>query len=187
MAPLLARLGLGRSGFGFGKNSGGSVPFSATGGTKTFSGSYTIHTFTTPGSETFTVSAGQNNVEIVAIGGGGGGGGGDCGPPDFPNAGGNSGSSGGISKGTFTFSPGNYTVYIGGRGDAAGGLNTGTNNSGSGFRNNGGGTTGNAGESGNSGNGGGGGGFSGVSQPPNPGAIFYVVAGGGDAEGTFVE
>ena len=70
MAPLLARLGLGRSGFGFGKNSG-SVPFSATGGTITTYNGNTIHTFTAPG--TFTVTSGTDLVEYLVVGGAGGG------------------------------------------------------------------------------------------------------------------
>ena len=45
--------------------------FSATGGTITYSGGYTIHTFTTNG--TFTPSA-SGNVEVLVVGGGGGGG-----------------------------------------------------------------------------------------------------------------
>ena len=52
---------------------------SATGGTVTYSGGYTIHTFTTSG--TFTVTSATNTcgsaaVEYLVIGGGGGGGGG---------------------------------------------------------------------------------------------------------------
>ena len=55
MAPLLARLGLGRSGFGFGKKSGGSSgPFSATGGNIADAlapgNGYKYHTFGSPGS-----------------------------------------------------------------------------------------------------------------------------------------
>ena len=48
------------------------VPFSATGGTITTSGSYKIHTFTASG--TFTVSGPPGTVEYLVIGGGGGGG-----------------------------------------------------------------------------------------------------------------
>jgi len=53
----------------------GSIPpFSATGGTVTTDGAYTIHTFTASG--TFQVISGSNTVEVIAWGGGGGGGGG---------------------------------------------------------------------------------------------------------------
>ena len=45
--------------------------FSATGGTITYSGGYTIHTFTSSG--TFAVT-GRGNVEVLAVAGGGGGG-----------------------------------------------------------------------------------------------------------------
>jgi hypothetical protein len=45
---------------------------SATGGTITYSGGYTIHTFTSSG--TFTVNSGSGNVEYLVVGGGGGGG-----------------------------------------------------------------------------------------------------------------
>lgn len=57
--------------FGFG-GSAGEVPFSATGGTKTTVGSYTIHTFTS-GSSTFDVSSGSGLVEYLVVAGGGGG------------------------------------------------------------------------------------------------------------------
>ena len=48
-------------------------PFSASGGTKTTSGSKTIHTFTSNG--TFTVASNATNVRALIVGGGGGGGG----------------------------------------------------------------------------------------------------------------
>ncbi|MBI2356476.1 LamG domain-containing protein, partial [Candidatus Dojkabacteria bacterium] len=44
----------------------------ATGGTITYSGGYTIHTFTSSGS---FVTSGSRNVEVLVVGGGGGGGG----------------------------------------------------------------------------------------------------------------
>ena len=58
-----------------GKDVGNVAPpgFSATGGTKTTSGNYTIHTFTSSGS--FVVNAGSGEVEYVVVAGGGGGGG----------------------------------------------------------------------------------------------------------------
>ena len=86
MAPLLSRLGLGRSGFGFGKKSGGAAgpsPISATGGTVTTAGGKTIHTFTALGD--FIVTSGNDNVEYLVVAGGGGGGnvGGDGGAGGF--------------------------------------------------------------------------------------------------------
>lgn len=44
-----------------------------TGGTITHSGPYTIHTFTTTGTSTFTPPAGISAVEVLVVGGGGGG------------------------------------------------------------------------------------------------------------------
>lgn len=51
------------------------VPFSAEGGSITYAGGYTIHTFTTSGN--FIVH-GNNKVHACVVGGGGGGGGGAC-------------------------------------------------------------------------------------------------------------
>ena len=50
---------------------------SATGGTITTDGNYTVHTFTSSG--TFTVTSGSGNVEYLVVGGGGGGGTGSAG------------------------------------------------------------------------------------------------------------
>ena len=56
-------------------------PFVATGGTKSTSGSKTIHTFTSPG--TFSVTSGSNtNLEYLVVAGGGGAGGGGGGAED---------------------------------------------------------------------------------------------------------
>jgi microcystin-dependent protein len=54
-------------------NKFGGGSFSATGGTVTTSGSYTIHTFTS--SSTFIVATGSRLVDILIVGGGGNGGG----------------------------------------------------------------------------------------------------------------
>jgi hypothetical protein len=68
--PLLGMLGLGG---GVGSNlSGGAAPIQASGGTKTTSGVYTIHTFTS--NDNFVVSSGSGTVDVLVIGGGGGGG-----------------------------------------------------------------------------------------------------------------
>ena len=50
--------------------------FSATGGTITTSGDYTIHTFTSSGN--FVIESGEASIEYLVIAGGGGGGGGDA-------------------------------------------------------------------------------------------------------------
>jgi len=73
MSPLLARLGLGRSGFGFGKRT--AVIIRVTGGNVSAlepGNGYKYHTFTSPG--TFTVSGTPNiTAEILVVAGGGGG------------------------------------------------------------------------------------------------------------------
>jgi hypothetical protein len=51
-----------------------SDSFSATGGTKTTSGSYTYHTFTSSGSITFSGYSGSKAIDILVVAGGGGGG-----------------------------------------------------------------------------------------------------------------
>lgn len=56
-----------------GKDITTSTSMSATGGTITTDGDYTIHTFTSSG--TFTVTSGSGDVEYLVVAGGGGGGG----------------------------------------------------------------------------------------------------------------
>ena len=70
--PLLGMSGMG-GGVGSNLVGGAAGPISATGGTKTTSGDYTVHTFTSSGS--LVVASGAGNVEYLVIGGGGGGGG----------------------------------------------------------------------------------------------------------------
>ena len=89
--------------------------FSASGGTKTTSGSKTIHTFTNSG--TFTVTSNSANVRALIVGGGGAGGG----------QGGNDGSGGGggglvrfVTAIPVSTSPGSYPIVIGGGGGATG-------------------------------------------------------------------
>ena len=65
---------------------------------------YKVHIFTGPG--TFAVSGGFNDVEYLVVAGGGGAGG---------DVGGGAGA-GGYRTGTFTVSPGNYPVFVGGGG-----------------------------------------------------------------------
>ena len=89
--------------------------FAASGGTKTTSGSKTIHTFTSSG--TFTVTSNSANVRALIVGGGGAGGG----------QGGNDGSGGGggglvrfVTAIPVSTSPGSYPIVIGGGGGATG-------------------------------------------------------------------
>jgi len=93
----------------FGTIAGANFPtaLSATGGTITTSGGYTIHTFTSSG--TFTVSSGSNDVEYLVVAGGGGAGG----------NGGGGGGGGGVRTGTLQVSTGSYTVTVGDGGDQA--------------------------------------------------------------------
>jgi hypothetical protein len=96
----------------------GTSPVTATGGTVTSAGGYTIHTFTASG--TFTVTA-PGNVEALVIGGGGGGG-----------TGGGQRTGGGGAAGRFVEVPaalmanGAYAVVVGAGGTAnvAGGAST---------------------------------------------------------------
>ena len=85
-----------------------TAAFSATGGTITMSGAYTIHTFTSDG--TFTPNGvPDNGVEYLVVGGGGGGG---------SNTGGG-GGAGGFRTGTgFTVSAQAYTITVGAAGSA---------------------------------------------------------------------
>lgn len=78
----------------------------ATGGTITYSGGYTIHTFTSSG--TFTANSGSGNVEVLTVAGGGGGGG----------WGGGGGGGGVIYNSSYAITPGNITVTIGAGGAA---------------------------------------------------------------------
>ena len=74
-APLLGLQGSG-GGLGF-LAGGGADPIDASGGTKTFSGEYTIHTFlrSAGATQNFTVASGSGYIDWLVIGGGGGGGG----------------------------------------------------------------------------------------------------------------
>ena len=71
----------------------GNVGVVAEGGTTTSLGGYRIHTFTTVGSNSFTVTKG-GNVEVLVVAGGGGGGG---------NKGGGGGAGGLIYNNAFSF------------------------------------------------------------------------------------
>lgn len=72
-----------------GDGSGSVLPFIATGGTKTTSGDFTYHTFTSSG--TFAVTSGSRNIDYLVVAGGGSGGN----TEDFGATGGGGGGAGG--------------------------------------------------------------------------------------------
>lgn len=119
-----------------------ATPF-ATGGTVTYSGGYTIHTFTSNG--TF-VANGSGNVEVLVVGGGGGGG-------YF----GGGGAGGYISQSNFALTRGNKAVTVGSGGAGAWVGNDGSNSVFDTLTASGGGGGGNANVSGRPGGSGGGG------------------------------
>jgi hypothetical protein len=91
-----------------------AIPFSASGGTVTTSGGYTVHTFTSSGN--FTVNSGSKSVEYIVVGGGGGGGNNAAGTTGYIWSGG--GGAGGLITGTTTLSAGyasssNYALAVG--------------------------------------------------------------------------
>jgi hypothetical protein len=88
-----------------------NVPFSATGGTITYSGLYTIHTFTA--SSTFVANSSGNADYLVVAGGGGGG----------SHIGGGAGAGGMLTATSVNINIGNHTITIG----AGGGGSTNTN------------------------------------------------------------
>ena len=98
-------------------------PITATGGSKSTLGSYTLHTFTS--TQDFVVSEGEGKIEYIIIAGGGGGGG--YGGGVFGAGGGAGGyrtnvpgqTSGGNSPTepvSTTITPGTYAVVVGGGG-----------------------------------------------------------------------
>jgi len=90
-----------------------TTPFSATGGTITTSGGYTIHTFTSSG-QTFTPNI-AGNVEVLVVGGGGGGGG-----STGSYGGGAGGGAGGyVYNASLALTGQAYTVVVGGGGGGA--------------------------------------------------------------------
>jgi hypothetical protein len=92
----------------------------ASGGTVTYAGGYTIHTFTS--SDTFTVYT-SGDVEYLMVAGGGGGGG---------NHGG-AGGAGGYISGSSSIAIGAYTITVGGGGAGGTSSDNGTNGSNSVF------------------------------------------------------
>ena len=98
---------------------------SATGGTISYSGSYTIHTFTTLG--TFTpYSDGKIDVLVVAGGGSGGGAG-------YNDGAGGGGAGGVVYAAALSISAGSYSVVVGGGGAGVGAGTQGTNGGNSSF------------------------------------------------------
>jgi hypothetical protein len=93
------------------------VVFTATGGTITTSGNYTIHTFNTSGTFTPTISG---SVDYLVVGGGGGGGGNT--QNGNQNSGG--GGAGGYRTGLLSVSGQAYTITVGAGG--AGGVTSST-------------------------------------------------------------
>jgi hypothetical protein len=88
----------------------------ATGGnTVTVSNGFKIHTFTTVGTQNFTLLSNglYNQLQVLVVGGGGGGGG-------FYNGGGG-GAGGAVYTNSFTLSPGAYVVTVGGGGSGQSG------------------------------------------------------------------
>ena len=95
-----------------------NVPLTATGGAITYSGAYTIHTFTASG--TFTPNE-NGNIELLVVAGGGGGAGGPAG------AGG--GAGGLVYNASFAITPQAYTVTVGPGGAGGAGYSAGTKGS----------------------------------------------------------
>ena len=84
----------------------------ATGGTVTISGAYKIHTFTTTGNTTFTLTSPASiSAQVLVVGGGGAGG--------SAYVGGGGGAGGAVFNSSFTIASGSYTVTVG-----AGGIRT---------------------------------------------------------------
>ena len=147
MAPLLARLGLGRSGFGFGKKSGGAggaapAGITATGGViSDYSDGpavYRAHVFASTGSFAVSAVTGTGLVEYLVVAGGGGGGsaGGGGGAGGFrTNVPGTPGNHTTTTAFPVSTSPGTYSISVGGggAGTAAGYPSTGATGTNSSF------------------------------------------------------
>ena len=82
---------------------GGNELFEATGGTKTTSGSYTIHTMTASDQD-FVVTSGSKIIEVLIVGGGGGTG---------WDVGGGGGAGALIYSNNINATPGTYDIVIG--------------------------------------------------------------------------
>ncbi len=155
--------------------------FSATGGTITYSGGYTIHTFTASG--TFTPNM-AGTIEILVVGGGGSGGG--CGGSGCDGRGGG-GAGGFVYNASYSISgacsvvvgPGGTATYLNG--------NPGTNSSFCSVVASGGGSGGNLNATGGNGGSGGGSGYTSSTSPKNGGTATSgqgYTGGKGDYEGS---
>lgn len=102
--------------------SAGSGTFPSMGGTVTFSGGYTIHTFATSG--TFTSGGGQN-IEVLVVAGGGGGGG--------SQYAGGGGAGGMVEHSALAVTGMSYTVTVGAGGPGGTAGNSGSSGSNSVF------------------------------------------------------
>jgi|14BtaG_2_1085337.scaffolds.fasta_scaffold04787_3 hypothetical protein len=102
------------------------TPITATGGTKTPDGLYTVHTFLS--SQNFEVTSGSADCDVFVVGGGGGG---ASGSPNGGYGGGGGGGGGIAYKSGLTIGPGTYEIITGGGGSG------GTNNTGGGNATNG--------------------------------------------------
>ncbi len=87
----------------------------ATGGTKTQSGLYNIHTFTSPGTFVVISAPGTANIQYLVIGGGAGGsqGGGGAGGMRTNVPGENPGGPGGSTEAAYPLTAGTYPVTVG--------------------------------------------------------------------------
>lgn len=103
---------------------GGTItPLSATGGTVTTDGSYTVHTFTSSGTLDVT---GSGDAEILVVAGGGSGGGG------YWSGGGGGGAGGVAYASAYPLTEGSYAIAVGAGGSSPAGFvvgNNGTNSS----------------------------------------------------------
>jgi hypothetical protein len=196
-APLLGMQGSG-GGLGFLAGRGGPK-VSATGGTKTTVGAYTIHTFSYPTTDNFVVDKG-GEVDILVVAGGGGGGGG--GPAQWQGGGGGAGGYAYVTE--YTVVPGTtYPIAVGNGGNGGSPGTRGTGGGNSSFypsgpttssifcQGGGGGGAGNQNTSGNApGNPGGSGGGSGAhltSETTPGGSAVQPAQNPGFSNGTFVQ
>lgn len=141
--------------------------FSATGGTITTSGAYTIHTFTVDqvaaGNGSFVVT-GSKSVEYLIVGGGGSGG---AAAPwgGYGRTGAGGGGGGGVLTGTTTVTSQTYSIVVGAGGAAPSFDNSGVGNASLGVNGESGGNSSFAGFTAIGGGGGAGGAY--TSSPPN--------------------
>ena len=141
-----------------------------------FDSGYTVHTFTTTGSDTFQITSGSGDIEYLVVAGGGGGG-------KYEGGG---GGAGGVLTGTVSKSTGSYTVTVGSGGAAGNGVDyNGSNGNDSVFDNltaiggGGGGGSGGGSNNGKTGGSGGGGGGAGSGGAGTAGQGNAGGAGGG--------